>query len=101
VTLAVSGAGAPVLNTGGIVNATGYQILLAPDTVFVIFGSAMGPAALTAASTPNYPTSLGGTSITFSPSSGGTAIPAKMIYSSAGQVAGLLPSSIAPGTYAV
>jgi uncharacterized protein (TIGR03437 family) len=90
-----------VLITGGIVNATGYQTLLAPDTVFVIFGSAMGPAALTAASTPNYPTSLGGTSITFSPSSGGTAIPAKMIYSSAGQVAGLLPSSIAPGTYAV
>lgn len=101
VTLAVSGAGAPVLTSGGIVNATGYQTLLAPDTVFVIFGSAMGPAALTAASTPNYPTSLGGTSITFSPSSGGTAIPAKMIYSSAGQVAGLLPSSIAPGTYAV
>jgi uncharacterized protein (TIGR03437 family) len=101
VTLAVSGAGAPVLYTGGIVNATGYQTLLAPDTVFVIFGSAMGPAALTAASAPNYSTSLGGTSITFSPSSGGTAIPAKMIYSSAGQVAGLLPSSIAPGTYAV
>ena len=88
----------PVVNTGGIVNATGYQTTLAPDTVFVIFGSGMGPAALTAATAPNYPTSLGGTSINFTPP-GSPAIAAKMIYSSAGQVAGLLPSSAAPGKY--
>jgi uncharacterized protein (TIGR03437 family) len=95
------GAGAPVINSGGIINATGYQTVLAPDTVFVMFGTNMGPATLAAASAPNYPDSLGGTSITFKPASGGAAITAKMIYSSAGQVAGLLPSSIAPGTYAV
>ena len=94
-------AGAPVISSGGIVNATGYQTILAPDTVFVIFGSNMGPATITTASAPSYPTSLGGTSITFTPSSGGAAIPAKMIYSSSGQVAGLLPSSIVPGAYAV
>src|SRR5579863_87028 len=91
----------PVINAGGIVNATGYQTTLAPDTVFTIFGSGMGPAALSAATAPNYPASLGGTSITFTPTAGGAAIPAKLVYTSAGQVAGLLPSSIAPGTYNV
>ena len=101
VTLTVTGAGAPVITPGGIINATGYQTLLAPDTVFVIFGSAMGPAVLAAATAPTYPASLGGTSITFTPVAGGAAITAKMVYTIAGQIAGLLPSSIPPGTYAV
>jgi uncharacterized protein (TIGR03437 family) len=91
----------PSITSGGIVNATGYQTTLAPDTVFVIFGSGMGPATLAAASAPNYPASLGGTSVTFTPSSGGAAITAEMVYTSAVQVAALLPSSIAPGAYAV
>ena len=101
VTLTVSAAGAPVITPGGIVNATGYQTTLAPDTVFVIFGNNMGPAVLQAASAPTYPSSLGGTSITFAPQPAGVPITARMIYSSAGQIAGLLPSSISAGTYAV
>ena len=91
----------PVINAGGIVNATGYQTTLAPDTVFLIYGSGLGPAKLATAAAPNYPSSVGGTSITFTQTSGGAATNAKMIYSVAGQVAGLLPSSIKPGTYAV
>ena len=101
VTLTVSGASAPSFTAASVVNALGYQTKLAPDTVFVIFGSGMGPASLVAGTGPDYSTSLGGTSITFTPSGGGTAINAKMVYSSAGQIAGLLPSSIAPGAYAV
>ena len=101
VTLTVTGAGAPAFTAGGVLNALGYQAKLAPDTVFVIFGSGMGPSTLAAAAGPNYPATLGGTSITFTPTGGGAAINAKMVYSVAGQVAGLLPSSIAPGTYAV
>ncbi len=101
VSLTVTGAGAPSFTAAGIVNATGYQNKLAPDTVFTIFGSGMGPSSLVAATGPNYPTSLGGTSITFTPATGGQPINAKLVYSVAGQVAGLLPSSIAPGTYAV
>ena len=91
---------APTFSSAGVVNASGYQKKLAPDTVFVIFGSSLGPAALVSTASP-YPVSLGGTSITFTPLTGGTPIPAKMVYSGAGQVAGLLPSSAAPGTYAV
>jgi uncharacterized protein (TIGR03437 family) len=101
VSLTVSGAGSPVFTSAGVVNATGYQNVLAPDTVFVIFGSGMGPATIATATAPNYPLSLAGTSITFTPAAGGAPISANMVYSLAGQVAGLLPSSITPGTYAV
>jgi uncharacterized protein (TIGR03437 family) len=91
----------PAITPNGVVNASGYQTTLAPDTVFAIFGSAIGPATIVTATAPDYPTSLGGTSITFTPAAGGAAVSAKMIYSLSGQVAGLLPSSIVPGTYAV
>ncbi|MBS1858994.1 MAG: hypothetical protein JST11_26715 [Acidobacteria bacterium] len=101
VTLTVTGAGAPVINSGAIYNALGYQTRLAPGAVFVIFGSAMGPASLATGTGPDYPTTLSGTAVTFTPTSGGNPINAKMVYTVAGQIAGLLPSSIAPGAYAV
>ena len=101
VTLNVSGAGSPAINSGAIYNASGYQAKLAPDTVFVIFGSNMGPSSIQVASAPNYPQTVAGTSVTFTPAAGGSAVPANMVYTVAGQIAGLLPSSITPGTYAV
>ena len=91
----------PVITKGGIVNASGYQTTLAPDTVFVVFGTGLGPTTLASASAPNYPTSVGGTTVTFTPASGGAAINARMVYSIATQVAGLLPSSVTPGSYGV
>jgi uncharacterized protein (TIGR03437 family) len=100
VTLTVTGAGAPAITPGGIVNALSYQTLLAPDTVFSVFGSNLGPASLVAGS-PNYDTNLAGTSIAFTPAGGGTPVNARIVYTLAGLVAGLLPSSIVPGVYAV
>jgi uncharacterized protein (TIGR03437 family) len=98
---AAAASAQPVIrSSNGVLNASGYQAQLAPDTVFVIFGTGLGPAAIQTASAP-YPASVGGTSVNFTPSGGGTAIPAKMVYSLATQVAGLLPSSITPGTYSV
>ena len=60
----------PAIKPGGIVNVSGYQATLAPGTVFVIFGSNMGPASIATATAPNYPAILGGTSVTFTPSAG-------------------------------
>ncbi len=92
----------PSIKTGGVVNVSGYQATLAPGAVFVIFGSNMGPSTIVTATAPNYPNLLGGTSVTFVPSPGITPpITAKMVYSLAGQVAGLLPSTTVPGVYAV
>ena len=95
-------AGVEAHPKGGIVNVSGYQATLAPGVVFVIFGSNMGPASIVTATAPNYPTSLSGTSVTFAPSSGaGVPVTAKMVYTVSGQIAGLLPSTTAPGAYAV
>lgn len=101
VSLTVAGAGAPTINTGQIFNATGYQTKLAPDTVFALFGANLGPASLIQATAPNYPANLSGTSVMFTPVGGGAPIAAKLVYTFATQVAGILPSSIPPGTYAV
>lgn len=87
--------------TGGVVNATGFQSKLAPGALFLVTGSGLGPSSIVTASAPSYPASLAGTSITFTPAGGGAAINARMIYTLATQVAGMLPSSTAPGTYAV
>jgi uncharacterized protein (TIGR03437 family) len=101
VSLTVAGVGAPRINTGAIFNATGYQTKLAPNTVFTLFGANLGPASLVPAAGPDYPANLAGTSITFTPVGGGAPITARLVYTLATQVAGILPSSIAPGTYAV
>ena len=99
VTLNVSGASVP--NITAVVNASGYQAKLAPGVVFTIFGTFLGPASLTVAPAPNYPLGLSTTSVRFSPSGGGAATSARMIYTSSGQVAGHLPSSVTPGVYQV
>jgi len=102
VTLTVAGTGSSLIpSIGGVVNATGYQARLAPNAVFTIFGSNLGPGSLLQASGPAYPASLGGTSVTWTPSAGGAAITVRMVYVLAGQVAGLLPSSIPTGAHNV
>lgn len=68
---------------------------IAQGSIFVIFGSNMGPAAL--ASVQAYPltTSLAGTSVDFTV--GGTVTHALMLYTSAGQLAGIIPSATPVG----
>src|SRR5579871_3025034 len=93
--------GQPTINSGGIVNVSGYLPTLAPNAVFAVFGQNLGPAAIVVATTPNYPSSLAGTSITFTPPGGGPPIVPKLVYTESIAVAGVLPSTTTPGTYAV
>ena len=44
----------PTITANGVLNATGYQNTLAPDTVFVVFGTGIGPASIMTAPAPNY-----------------------------------------------
>ena len=97
---AITWAQPAIRNTNGVLNANGYQPQLAPDTVFVIIGTNPGPATIATAFAPNYPPQLGGTSVIFTPA-GGSPIKPNLVYSLSTAVAGVLPSSIAPGTYAV
>jgi uncharacterized protein (TIGR03437 family) len=91
----------PAITPGRILNTSGDQAKLSPGVVWVIYGSGLGPATLTTATGPNYPDSVGGTSVSFTPTAGGAAITARIWYTLSTQVGGLLPSTIAPGTYAV
>src|SRR5579863_6621665 len=103
--LAVASAGVvgaqPTIAAGRILNTSGDQPVLAPGAVWVIYGNNLGPAAIATATGPDYPTSVGGTSVTFTPASGGSAIQAKIWYALSTQIGGFLPSSAAPGSYNV
>jgi uncharacterized protein (TIGR03437 family) len=99
VTLTVNGPGTPVLSS--LVNASGRQTRLAPGALFAVTGISIGPDTPATTTAPDYPKSLGGTSINFTPAGGGSPVDALIKSASASQVMGLVPSSIAPGTYAV
>lgn len=91
----------PAITPGRILNTSGDQPKLSPGVVWVIYGSGLGPATLTTASGPNYPNSVAGTSVNFTPAAGGPPIPARIWYTLSTQVGGLLPSTMATGTYNV
>ncbi|MDX2149941.1 MAG: hypothetical protein SFV54_04350 [Bryobacteraceae bacterium] len=85
----------------GVINAASGAATLAPGSVFTVFGTGMGPAAIVVDSAAPWETSLSGTSVRFTPVGGGSAIEARIYYTRQDQVAGLLPSSTAPGDYNV
>ncbi len=86
----------------GVVNASSYTADIARGSWFVVFGARMGSATLAVypGSLP-YPTELSGTRVSFTPAAGGAAVDARLWYTSAGQLAALLPSSTPAGDYDV
>ncbi len=88
--------------SSGVVNASSNLSDIARGSWFVIYGTGMGPATLTVASgAPPYPDELSDTKVSFTPAGGGSAIAARIWYTSANQLAGLLPSTAAAGDYDV
>jgi uncharacterized protein (TIGR03437 family) len=87
-------AGAPVLQ--GVTNAASYLPgPVAPGEIVTLFGSNLGPSSLAGLQldgSGGISSSLGGTSVHF----GGVAAP--LIYSSAGQVAAIVPFEVAVST---
>ena len=84
-----------------VLNASSYQADIARGSWFVVFGSNMGPPNIILAPGTPFPTELSGTRVTYTPAAGGSAIDARLWYTLAGQLAGLLPSSAAAGAYDV
>ena len=101
--LALTASAQPAIRSSkGVLNASSYATGIAPGSWFVVFGTGMGPATISVYSgAAPYPTQLSGTSVKFTPAGGGTALDARMWYTLAGQVAGMLPSSATPGNYNV
>jgi uncharacterized protein (TIGR03437 family) len=69
---------------------------IAQGAIFLVTGTNLGPSTLATASSPFQSTSLGGTSV--SVTVGSTTVNALMYYTSAAQVAALLPSSTPTGS---
>jgi uncharacterized protein (TIGR03437 family) len=88
-------------SVSSVTNASSYNADVARGSWFVIFGTGLGPSAIAIASGAPFPTELSGTRVSFTPASGGAAIDCRMWYTSAGQLAALLPSSAAAGAYDV
>jgi uncharacterized protein (TIGR03437 family) len=80
----------PVVNA--VVSASNYiSGAVAPGEFVTLFGAALGPAALTTPPPGTFPTTLGGTSVTFS------GLPAPILYTSATQMTVQVPYGIAIG----
>jgi uncharacterized protein (TIGR03437 family) len=83
----------------GVANAAAnipFNYPIAQGAIFVIYGSGLGPANISTASSPFQSTNLSGTSVSVTVS--GTTVNALMYYASDGQVAGLLPSNTPTGS---
>ncbi len=91
--IGATGAVAPQLSAGGIVNTANYQGKIAEGGLISIFGKNLASAA-TASGTP-VPTTLGGSCVTL------TNTPLPLISASSGQINAQLPPSLAAGNYTV
>src|SRR5579862_3843380 len=89
-------APAAVLNPASNIPAGLPNSGIAQGSIFVVYGTNLGPANIAQPSALPLPNSLGGTSI--SVTVGGTTVNAPLIYSLNSQVAGVLPSSTPTGT---
>ena len=92
----------PVVNAGGVVNATSYAYAglpsggIAQGSLFAIFGSNLGPTRFVQPTALPIPTTLGNVSVKVT--SGTTTAQAPLFLASSGQITALLPSTIAVGT---
>ncbi len=89
-----------------VLDGGGNRPDLAPGSVFIVKGAPLTPnLGLVQAQAPDYPTELNSVSIAFQPEAGGDPIAALMVYTYADehvqQLAGVLPSTTAAGTYQV
>ncbi len=91
----------PTISTDGIVSAASYlpsgfpNSGIAQGSIFIVFGSGMGPAAIVQNNAFPLQEKLGGTSVDVTVN--GTTTHALMIYTVAGQVAAILPSATPTG----
>jgi uncharacterized protein (TIGR03437 family) len=92
----------PAIAASGVKNAASFADpalphgAIAQGSIFNVFGSNMGPASLAYASMLPLPTTLSGTQVSVTVN--GSTVQCFMIYTSAGQVAAILPSTTPVGT---
>ncbi len=99
--LPISAPAQPSVPVGGVLNAASFAQAGLPNSgiaqgaIFVVFGTAMGPAEVVLSSGFPLPAELAGTSIRVTV--GGTTVPAFLLYTSATQVSAIMPSNTPVG----
>ena len=94
----------PVIGDGGIVNGASFARVglpnsaIAQGSIFAVFGTNMGPAQLVQVSSFPLPTSEGLAGTSISVTVGATTLNAIMLFTTANQVAAVLPSNTPVGT---
>jgi uncharacterized protein (TIGR03437 family) len=97
----ISLSAAPTIATLGVKNAASYSYpgfpngAIARGSLFVLFGTAVGPDPIQYAGSP-LPSDLAGTSISVTVNGSTASCP--MIYTSSGQLAAIMPSTVPAGT---
>ncbi len=93
---------APSIATLGVKNSASYANpgftngAIAQGSLFVVFGSGMGPAQIQYATSFPLPATLAGTSVSVTVN--GSTLPCVMIYTQDGQLAAILPSTTPTGS---
>ena len=83
-----------VMNAASNVDPSVPNSAIAPGSIFIVKGTGLGPAAISIAPAAFQTTSLSGTSVKIT--AGSASFDAPLYYTSATQIAALLPSSVAP-----
>ena len=92
----------PAIRNNGVVNAASYAApglpgsTIAQGSIFIVFGTGMGPATLAQSSGFPVPTAFSGTSL--SVTVGTTTVKPYILYVSDGQLAAVMPSATPVGT---
>jgi uncharacterized protein (TIGR03437 family) len=99
------GGGTPVPLITAVLDAASNTANLAQGSIFIVKGANLCPSGYTSFNVPRPTTSPDGVKITFTPTAGGTGTDALLWYeynqSGVVQLAGILPSTVAPGNYNV
>jgi fibronectin-binding autotransporter adhesin len=97
--------GPPAPSITAVLDAASNTANVAPGGIFIVKGSNLCPSGTNFFNVPRPTTAPDGVKITFTPSTGGSGTDAILIYeynpSGTCQLAGIVPSSVAAGTYNV
>src|SRR4051794_28337290 len=91
----------PVVSSGGILNAASYSLPglpnsgIAQGSMFLVFGTGLGPAGISQVSAFPLPFTLAGTSMKVTANGVSSDVP--MVYTLASQICGILPSATPVG----
>jgi len=98
------GGGTPTPTVTAVQDAAGNTPNIAQGSIFIVKGANLSAAGFTSFAPPR-PTTSSGVKVTFTPTSGGSGTDVYLVYlynqSGVNQIAGILPSTVAVGTYNV